>query len=157
MGARHFYLTSAGTQAGEIRHCISSVIRLSEEKDTTWVTVTRTGRFTDPRYGVFDITRSMLQEMVRNFEADTYGQKIFIDISHKPADGAAGEVLKLAVEGDRLRAQVKWTPFGREAIRARGLTARARCLKPHSFRWCGLFRRSICRGRHRVCRKTRSR
>jgi len=96
-------------------------VQLEEGATRSWVTVTRTGSFTDPRYGKFDITREMLLSMVANFDANTYGQDIFVDVGHKPLDGAAGKVVKLAVEGDRLRALVEWTDFGLEAIKKRGM------------------------------------
>ncbi|AXF86761.1 hypothetical protein DTO96_102517 [Ephemeroptericola cinctiostellae] len=86
----------------------------------TWVTVTRTGTFTDPRYGTFEITNDMLLSMVRNFDARTVGIDIFIDVSHKPDDGAAAKITKLSVEGNRLRALVEWTAFGVSAIKERG-------------------------------------
>lgn len=86
----------------------------------SWVTLTRTGQFRDPRYGEFEITRALLEEMVKNFEANTYGQKIFLDVAHKPDNGAAAEVLKLAIEGDRLRALVAWTPKGIKAVKEDG-------------------------------------
>lgn len=104
----------------QVRRFVSGGIALAEGRESSWVTVTRTGSFTDPRYGRFEITRALLEQMVTNFESGTYGQKVFIDVAHKPADGAAGEVLRLAVEGDRLRALVQWTEFGREAIAKRG-------------------------------------
>lgn len=84
------------------------------------VTVTRAGSFYDARYGEFEITPAMLAEMVRNFDARTYGQDVFLDVSHRPEDGAAGKITRLWVEGDRLLADVDWTPYGREAITARG-------------------------------------
>jgi len=115
--ARHFLLHEA---AGAVRRFISGGVQLAEGKDSSWVTVTRTGSFTDPRYGRFEISRPMLEEMVRNFDADTYGQMIFIDQAHEPQQGAAGTVKKLAVEGDRLRAHVEWTEWGRELIGRKG-------------------------------------
>lgn len=93
---------------------------LEEGKTSSWVTVTRTGKFKDPRYGEFEISRKMLQDMVANFNANVYGQDIFYDVAHKPENGAAGKILKLSVEGDRLRALVEWTPFGIDAIKNRG-------------------------------------
>ena len=120
--ARRIVLSEAGGQA---RRFISDVaVQLADAsgsaRESSWVTVTRAGSFTDPRYGRFEITRAMLDKMVKNFEEGTYGQKIFIDVAHRPGDGAAGEVLRLAAEGDRLRALVKWTDFGREAVAKRG-------------------------------------
>lgn len=84
------------------------------------VTVTRTGTFFDPRYGEFEITPGLLSEMVRNFESRAYGQDIFIDVAHRPNDGAAGKIIRLWVSGDRLLAEVEWTPFGRQVITERG-------------------------------------
>jgi len=94
-------------------------VSLEAGKKQTWVTVTRTGSFTDPRYGRFEITRDMLLSMVSNFKNDTLGSKIFLDVAHKPQDGAAAEIMDLAVEGNRLRALVEWSPLGVEAIQKR--------------------------------------
>lgn len=93
----------------------------AEGKQTSVVTVTRCGSFTDPRYGRFEITRAMLFEMVRNFDAGTVGVDIFLDVSHKPEDGAAAKFLKLSVEGNRLRALVEWNPYGIDAVKNRGM------------------------------------
>lgn len=106
--------------AGRLVRFVSESIRLGEDQPSSWVTVTRTGDFSDPRYGKFAITGPMLAEMVANFGARTYGQDIFIDVAHKPENGAAGKVVSLAVEGDRLRAKVEWTAMGVEAVRAKG-------------------------------------
>lgn len=117
-------LSEAGDAGRKIRFLsslpISLATSLAGDAPTSWVTVTRTGRFYDRRYGEFDITRKMLSEMVSNFEAGTYGQEIFFDVSHEPDKGAAAKLLKLTIEGDRLRALVEWTPYGVEAVKERG-------------------------------------
>jgi phage I-like protein len=95
-------------------------VTLEEGKRTSTVTLTRTGRFYDPRYGEFEISRDLLLQMVDNFQRGTYGQEIFIDVAHRPGDGAAGKILSLSVEGERLRARVEWTDYGLEAIKRRG-------------------------------------
>lgn len=106
--------------SGVLRALSGLHVELEDGKTTSWVTVTRTGSFTDPRYGKFDITRPMLLSMVENFDKRTFGQDVFIDVAHNPSGGAAGKILKLSVEGDRLRASVEWTPFGLQAIRDKG-------------------------------------
>lgn len=95
-------------------------LSLDGDTPTTWVTVTKIGRFYDPRYGEFDITRQMLSEMVANFDKGTYGQDVFLDVAHKPSDGAAGKFLKLSIEGNKLRALIEWTPYGVDAVKTRG-------------------------------------
>lgn len=118
--ARHIFLSEDGNPAPGLVRFLSLEVNLAEGDTSSWVTVTRTGSFTDPRYGKFDITPAMLAQMVTNFEARVLGQDVFIDVAHKPSDGAAGKVLKLAVEGNKLRALVEWTAFGIEAVRQRG-------------------------------------
>lgn len=107
---------------GVVRFLTGLPVSLGESAPgtATWVTVTRMGTFRDARYGEFSITREMLLAMVSNFERRTYGQDVFVDVAHRPENGAAGKVVKLEVSGDRLRALVEWTPFGIEAIRDRG-------------------------------------
>lgn len=118
-GGRHFLLEAPGHD-GAVRFLSGLHVSLQDGKTSSWVTVTRTGRFRDPRYGEFEITKAMLLSMVDNFDKRTYGQDIFIDVAHQPANGAAGKVVKLSIEGDRLRALVEWTPYGVEAIRGKG-------------------------------------
>jgi hypothetical protein len=103
----------------EVRRVICADVQLAEGQRRSWVTITRTGSFTDPRYGRFEITPAMLAEMVRNFEAGVVGTDIFLDVNHKPGDGAAAKVLSLKVDNGRLRAQVEWTDYGTEAVRER--------------------------------------
>jgi hypothetical protein len=108
---------------GRTVRCVSSLVALAlgdEAAPERWVTVTRTGDFTDPRYGRFSITPAMLAEMVKNFDAGVYGQKIFLDVAHNPSGGAAAEVLALSVDGSRLRAKVRFTPYGVDAVKNKG-------------------------------------
>jgi hypothetical protein len=100
---------------GTVRFLSGLHVSLQEGQRTSVVTLTRTGSFTDPRYGRFEITREMLLQMVENFRRGTYGQDIFIDVAHQPSNGAAAKVLDLSVEGNRLRARVEWTDYGIEA------------------------------------------
>lgn len=115
--ARHIRLS--GPDPTIARRVLTGPVQLAED-GTSWVTITRTGSFTDPRYGRFEITLAMLESMVRNFEAKVLGVDVFIDVDHRPGDGAAARILALKVEGQRLRAQVEWTDFGRKAIQERG-------------------------------------
>jgi hypothetical protein len=123
--ARHFLLSDdAGDAPGRVQRTrfAAAQVLLAEGSAQSWVTVTRVGKFFDPRYGEFEISPTMLQEMVRNFEARVLGQDVFIDVAHKPNDGSAGQVMKLAIENGRLRALVQWTEFGQKAIRDRGFS-----------------------------------
>ncbi len=106
--------------SGAVRFLSGLHVNLEEGKTSSWVTLTRTGKFTDPRYGEFEISKSMLLSMVSNFDKGVYGQDVFIDVAHKPDNGAAAKVLKVTVEGDRLRALCEWTPYGLDAIKNKG-------------------------------------
>lgn len=117
---RHIRLAEDDKPATGLVRFLSQAIELAEGAKQTWVTLTRTGDFSDPRYGEFSITLAMLQQMVRNFDARVVGQDIFLDVAHKHSDGAAAKLLKLAIEGNRLRGLVEWTPFGIDAVRNRG-------------------------------------
>lgn len=116
---RHISLAE-GDGAPGVTRFLSQRVELADGTTQSWVTLTRTGDYTDPRYGAFSITPAMLQQMVGNFEKRVLGQDVFIDVSHRPSDGSAGKVLKLSVESGRLRALVEWTPFGLEAVKTRG-------------------------------------
>ncbi len=119
---RHILLSDDGqtnSPPGVVRF-LSSRIELAEGQSQTWVTLTRTGNFSDPRYGDFMITPTHLSQMVENFDKRVLGQDVFIDVNHRPADGAAAKVLKLSVENGRLRALVAWTEFGVDAVKKRG-------------------------------------
>ncbi|UUZ68088.1 phage protease [Polaromonas sp. P2-4] len=118
---RHFLLEDKNTAPGTVRF-LSQAIELADDSKTTWVTITRTGDFNDPRYGNFSITPVMLAQMVSNFDKGVIGQDVYFDVAHKHSDGAAAKILRLAVEGGKLRALVEWTPFGIDAVKSRGFT-----------------------------------
>lgn len=117
---RHIRLAEDDKPTPGLVRFLSQAITLGDDAKQTWVTVTRTGDFSDPRYGNFSITLSMLQQMVRNFDARVVGQDIFLDVAHKHSDGSAAKVLKLAIQDNKLRALVEWTPFGVDAVKNRG-------------------------------------
>jgi hypothetical protein len=119
---RHILLSDDGvtnSPPGTVRF-LSQRVELAEGQTQSWVTLTRTGNFSDPRYGDFMITPTHLTQMVENFNKRTLGQDVFIDVAHRPNDGAAAKVLKLSVENGRLRALVEWTAFGLDAVKSRG-------------------------------------
>lgn len=110
----------AGVHSGAVRFLSGLNVSLDGGNTSSWVTLTRIGSFSDPRYGKFDITKEMLLSMVTNFDARTYGQDIFADVSHRPDLGAAGTFKSLKIEGSRLRALVEWTPYGVDSIKNKG-------------------------------------
>lgn len=118
---RHIRLGNETGAPDRVRF-LSASIQLSDGAKTSWITLTRVGQFNDPRYGDFEITHAMLAQMVANFDNRVLGQDVFIDVAHKPDDGAAAKVLRLSVEDGRLRALVEWTPFGVQSVKQRGFT-----------------------------------
>ena len=114
------YRLEAADTSGSVRVLTGLHVSLGEGKRSSTVTIIRTGSFNHPKYGRFEVSRELLDGMVRNFKQRTYGQDIFIDVGHEPEKGAAGEIKRLFVEGNRLRAQVEWTEYGVQAIQERG-------------------------------------
>lgn len=124
MSLARIFRLDAATPEG-VRRFLSDRIsprQFSEGRRTTVVTITRTGKFYDPRYGDFEITKDMLLSMVKNFEADVYGQHIVLDLSHRPAEGSAGFFKRLFLEdnGNKLRGEVELTEYGVDAVIKRG-------------------------------------
>ena len=107
--------------AAAARFLSGPYVRLGQgDVKSSTITILRTGSFNHSQYGRFDITRELLEGMVENFNHRTYGQDIQMDVSHEPERGNAGDIKKLWVEGNRLRAVVEWTKYGLAAIRDRG-------------------------------------
>ena len=115
---RHFKL-DAGQPAKPIRF-LSSAVEVDATTKVSVVTLTRTGKFFDPRYGKFEITPKMLLAMVTNFDSGVFGQDIFIDRAHNANGGAAGTIQRLFLDGGKLRAEVAWTTYGMELIEQKG-------------------------------------
>lgn len=103
---------------GRVFHLTAEV----SEKDAprTWETLTRTGKFYHPFHGDFEITTKILREMVKNFKANVYGQKLFIDVQHSDVDGAAAEIIDVKVSGNRLQVYLEWTEEGRKQVKEKG-------------------------------------
>ncbi|WP_020396112.1 hypothetical protein [Thiolinea disciformis] len=116
---RHFKLEESSS-AHLRRLVLADAVKLAPEQLSSTITVLRTGKFTHSQYGDFEVTPQLLQELVNNFQANAYGQKILMDVAHEPEEGSAGEITRLFVSGDRLKAQVTWTPYGIKANRERG-------------------------------------
>jgi hypothetical protein len=117
---RHLLLAEGDKAAPGLVRFLSQKIELADGATQSWVTITRTGDFSDPRYGDFKITPTHLDQMVANFNGRVLGQDVFLDVAHRPNDGAAGKFLKLTVENGRLRGLVEWTEFGMDAVKKRG-------------------------------------
>jgi len=73
--------------------------------------ICKTGKFFDPRYGKFEITLSMLSEMVSNFEKGVRGVVPALDYKHEADDVAAGWFKKLYIQSEsELWAEIDMTP-----------------------------------------------
>jgi len=59
-----------------------------------------------------EITKDMLESIVKAFHEDATGYKIAIHPTHDHSLGAVGYVKDLFIEGDILKAKVDWTPVG---------------------------------------------
>lgn len=102
---------SSSTPKGVI-HLLSDAVKVDTSSKRSIVTITRTGKFYDPRYGEFELTQQMFDSMIKNFNQNVFGQEINIDIAHKPEAGAGAVVRRLFTDRGRLRAEVEWYELG---------------------------------------------
>lgn len=104
---------SAAQHDGAI-HLLSHAVKVDTNSSNkrTVVTITRTGKFFDPRYGEFERTQPMFDSMIKNFNENVFGQDIKIDIAHLPENGAGAVVRRLFTDRGRLRAEVEWYELG---------------------------------------------
>ncbi len=86
------------------------------------IVVAKLGRFQSKRYGRFSIGTDDLDGWKRNLTGQ-FGGRVPIDLDHSPERGrgseAAGWITGLERDGDRVMADVEWTPLGEAAIRER--------------------------------------
>ncbi len=116
-------LDLAGAPDGAIRILCDRVDtrRLGEDNRTTTVTLARVVTFNDPFYGRVELTRKKFNQMIRNFEANVYGQEIMLDVGHRPSEGSAGTIRRLFVDRNKFRAEVEFTDYGLDAVKRRGM------------------------------------
>lgn len=91
---------------------------LGDEERLRSMQILRTGEFSDPRYGRFEITRTMLAQMVKNFSEGVRGVIPALDYKHESDDVAAGwfKRLWLAGDGEELWADIEMTPKGEKIL-----------------------------------------
>jgi len=82
------------------------------------VQIIRTGKFSHPFYGPFEITAEMLLSFKKNFDNKVRKVDCAIDFSHNSGAEAAGWIrdLLLLNEGTELHAIVDWTPAAKEKL-----------------------------------------
>ena len=105
-------LTLGAAAPTGVIHLLSDAVKVDTNKTRSVVTLTRAGRFNDPRYGEFELTQAMFNSMIKNFNENVFGQEINIDIAHKPEEGAGAVVKRLFTDRGRLRAEVEWYELG---------------------------------------------
>ena len=91
---------------------------LGDEERLRSMQILRTGAFSDPRYGRFEITKPMLAQMVKNFSEGVRGVIPALDYKHESDDVAAGwfKRLWLADDGNELWADIEMTPKGEKIL-----------------------------------------
>ncbi len=92
----------------------------SEPAPRSRITVARLGKYSDPRYGKFEIGEADFEGWQRNL-ASTFGGKVAVDWDHSSDRGRGTEasawITALERQGKDVIADVEWTPRGAAAIR----------------------------------------
>lgn len=95
---------------------ISEVKELTH-KDTAWIEIHRLGKWKHPEYGEMEGTPTLFNSFINNWKNNVLGRQLIFDKNHRPDDGGTAFVKEMKVEGDRLKARVKFTPFGLDLVR----------------------------------------
>lgn len=98
-------------------------VTLSDETARSQVQIAKTGRFKDPRYGSFSITKQDFSKWIANFmELSKQGDRLGlpVDVDHSPEKNgnteAAGWITALNIKGEELWASVEWNSLGKQLI-----------------------------------------
>lgn len=92
----------------------TSTVNLAENGAISDIEVLRAGVIQDR---MLEITTSMLEDYVRNFQANVYGTEIQVNLEHNRGSAAAGWIKDLYIQGGSLMARVEWTEMGQENIK----------------------------------------
>lgn len=87
-----------------------------QENNVSIIEVLKAGKVLDRD---LTITEKMLSDYVTNFNNGVYGTEIQVNLGHNREGEAAGWIRSLMKVGDRLLAEVEWTPLGIEKIKSK--------------------------------------
>lgn len=91
-----------------------NLVELSEDSNGSVVEVLRAGVIRDRG---LKITKKMLSDFVSNFDSNVYGTELQVNLGHNREGEAAGWIKRLFVDGEKLNAEVEWTPLGKEKLK----------------------------------------
>lgn len=87
---------------------------------TSQITVARLGKYSDPRWGKFEISEADYDGWKRNLSG-TFGGRVSVDWDHSSDRGqgprASAWITDLSLQGKDVIATVEWTPKGAKAVR----------------------------------------
>lgn len=89
-------------------------------KDTSWIEIHRQGKWHHPEYGKMEGSNKLFNSFISNWKNNVIGRRLIFDKNHKPDDGGTAFVQDIKIEDDRLKALVKFTPFGLDLVRNKG-------------------------------------
>ena len=91
-------------------------LKLEEDQPSTKIQIMKAGKFDHP-YGPFEITDRDLQMFELNFKNNVRRVDLAVDYSHDAGAKAAGWFKDVVAEGDKLYAEIEWTPEGFRSIK----------------------------------------
>src|SRR3990167_2315297 len=88
------------------------------ELETKEFEVLKTGEYYDSRYGKFQITEALMQDLKRNFDDKVLGVDVAIDLNHEPEKGAQAWIHSLRIADGLLLAKFRdITEDGKRVLR----------------------------------------
>jgi phage I-like protein/cation transport regulator ChaB len=96
--------------------------KLSLSETNSDIEIMRTGSWSHPKYGDFQITEDNLNGFIKSFDENVRGIQIAIDLEHGETShkGAAiGWIKSLKKDNKRLLAEIEWTNFGKDMVQSK--------------------------------------
>ncbi len=113
-------------------HGMVDLAQFAETSGESWIQIMKTGEWQHPKLKQIRITQDDLAQFADNFKRRVRGVDLAVDVSHNPDAGAVAWFKDVRAEGDKLMAQVDWTPEGANLVK----TGKYRYFSPEfMFQW----------------------
>ena len=97
-----------------------SDINSLEDATTITIDVFREGAWLHPKHGKIEGNQTLFNDFISNWKNNVLGRDLLFDKCHNPEDGSTGIVKDLFIDGNKLKAKLELTNFGKDLIQNKG-------------------------------------